>query len=200
MLVSECLRQVAAPFVAALPGGARVRARLRVSPDHAAVLRARTWSRWRAVTWRRAGMRSPPRQTPGRSATTSPVTRNETAGTSTPRRGPRRSGGGAGDRATRTRPPGQAPHGTEPHGPGGGGTASTRAAQDNPAPQVRTQEARCSTRLPAAIRRQDRQASPTTAGYQAARDHSGPSASRDYGLLAQQEQGNPTTPPFRLYG
>jgi hypothetical protein len=30
--VSACLRQVAEPFVAAPPGGARVRARLRVSP------------------------------------------------------------------------------------------------------------------------------------------------------------------------
>jgi IS605 OrfB family transposase len=39
-LVNACLRSVAAPFVAAAPGGARVRARLRVSPDDEAVLRA----------------------------------------------------------------------------------------------------------------------------------------------------------------
>jgi len=39
-LVSACLRQVAEPFVAAPPGGARVRARLRVSPADEAVLRA----------------------------------------------------------------------------------------------------------------------------------------------------------------
>ena len=39
-LVSACLRPTAAPFVAAAPGGARVRARLRVSPGDEAVLRA----------------------------------------------------------------------------------------------------------------------------------------------------------------
>ena len=38
--MSACLRQVAEPFVAAPPGGARVRARLRVSPADEAVLRA----------------------------------------------------------------------------------------------------------------------------------------------------------------
>src|SRR5579862_7157285 len=38
--VTACLRPVAAPFVAAAPAGARVRARLRLSADDAAVLRA----------------------------------------------------------------------------------------------------------------------------------------------------------------
>jgi hypothetical protein len=38
--VTGCLRPVAAPFVAAAPGGARVRARLRVSAEDEAVLRA----------------------------------------------------------------------------------------------------------------------------------------------------------------
>ena len=38
--MSACLRPVAAPFVAAAPRGARVRAPLRVSPDDEAVLRA----------------------------------------------------------------------------------------------------------------------------------------------------------------
>jgi hypothetical protein len=39
-LVTAVLRPVAAPFVAAPPGGARVRARLRVPPGDEAVLRA----------------------------------------------------------------------------------------------------------------------------------------------------------------
>jgi hypothetical protein len=34
------LREIAAPFVAAVPAGARVRTRLRLSPDDAAVLAA----------------------------------------------------------------------------------------------------------------------------------------------------------------
>ena len=34
------LREIAAPFVAGAPAGARVRTRLRVSPEEAAVLRA----------------------------------------------------------------------------------------------------------------------------------------------------------------
>jgi hypothetical protein len=38
--VSRALREIAAPFVAAAPAGARVRTRLRVSPQDAAVLRA----------------------------------------------------------------------------------------------------------------------------------------------------------------
>ena len=40
--------------------------------------------------------------------------------------------GSAGDRATRARPPGQAPRDREPHRPGGGGTASPGATQDHP--------------------------------------------------------------------
>ena len=38
--MTACLRPVAVPFVAAAPGGVRVRARLRLSPEDAAVLRA----------------------------------------------------------------------------------------------------------------------------------------------------------------
>src|SRR5690242_16118106 len=38
--VSRALREIAAPFVAAAPAGARVRTRLRVSPEDAAVLTA----------------------------------------------------------------------------------------------------------------------------------------------------------------
>ncbi len=38
--MSRALREIAAPFVAAAPAGARVRTRLRVSPGDAAVLRA----------------------------------------------------------------------------------------------------------------------------------------------------------------
>ena len=47
------LRELAAPFVAAAPAGARVRARLRVSPADEAVLRAagRIWGRWPDGTW-----------------------------------------------------------------------------------------------------------------------------------------------------
>jgi hypothetical protein len=38
--VSRALREIAAPFVASVPAGARVRTRLRVSPEDAAVLTA----------------------------------------------------------------------------------------------------------------------------------------------------------------
>jgi hypothetical protein len=38
--VTRALREIAAPFVAAAPAGARVRTRLRVSPEDAGVLRA----------------------------------------------------------------------------------------------------------------------------------------------------------------
>ena len=72
-------------------------------------------------------------------------------------RSPRRS---AGDRTTRTRPPGKAPRGREPHRPGGGGTASPRATPDTPGSPGRTQETGHPTRPLAATRHQDQPASP----------------------------------------
>jgi hypothetical protein len=74
--------------------------------------------------------------------------------------GDRSSRGSAGDRATRARAPGQAPRDREPDRPGGGGTASPGAAQDQTGDRDRTQETRHPSRPPAAIRRQDRTASP----------------------------------------
>ncbi len=68
--------------------------------------------------------------------------------------------GSAGDRATRSGPPGQAPRDREPARPGGGGTASPGAAPDHPGGPDRTQEARPPTRPPAATRQQDQTASP----------------------------------------
>ena len=52
-----------------------------------------------------------------------------------PPEGDRPPRGSAGDRATRARAPGQAPRDREPRRPGGGGTASPGAAQDNPGDQ-----------------------------------------------------------------
>ena len=60
----------------------------------------------------------------------------------------------------RARAPGQAPRDREPDRPGGGGTASPGAAQDNPAARDRTQETRQPTRPPAATRHQDQTTSP----------------------------------------
>ena len=68
--------------------------------------------------------------------------------------------GSAGARATRARPPGQAPRDREPHRPGGRGTASPGADQEKPGSQARTQETRHPTRPPAATPHQDQAASP----------------------------------------
>jgi hypothetical protein len=72
----------------------------------------------------------------------------------------RSSRGSAGDRATRTRPPGQAPRDREPSRPRGRGTANPGATPDQTGNQARTQEIRHPTRHPAATRHQDRPASP----------------------------------------
>ena len=75
-----------------------------------------------------------------------------------PPRGSRR------DRPARARAPGQAPREREPHRPGGRGAASPDADPDHPGARIRTKETRRPTRLPAAIWRQDRQASPDHGG------------------------------------
>ena len=229
-LVTAVLRPVAAPFVAAPPGGARVRARLRVPPGDEAVLRAvgahlgslagrdlaarcgegrldakgkavSRAGRKRALTaasssrWARAITRTSedqvrlaeqnlragpsggwsPASPPAGSATASPrwrATRAWRSSSSTrpihlpvgsralatapagaPPQDDRAPRGSGGDRATRTRPPGQAPRDREPARPGGRGTASPGADQDQTRRRDRTQETRHPTRPPAATRR-----------------------------------------------
>jgi hypothetical protein len=58
--VSRSLREIAEPFVAAAPAGARVRTRLRASAQDEAVLWASdgTWDRWRALASRPGARRA----------------------------------------------------------------------------------------------------------------------------------------------